>query len=336
MLKFLLHLTPLGAESCRAVSAESYAVPPGQRTQSSSQGLLFGEPGVSIPSVPEPSLKTKLNPLPPILTAHLFPKLDGMLIELLRSLAQEDWEKQTVSPKWTVKDVAAHLLDTSLRGVSIGRDGYVVESPRITSAADLATFINRLNSEGVTVYRRLSPLVLIRLVEVAAKSLAEYHASRDPYAMAPYGVSWAGEEKSVNWFDTAREFTERWHHQQQIRLAVDKPGIMTREFYHAVLDCFLRALPFAYRDVSAKVRTLVKINVAGECGGNWYLYRADEVWQLIEAPTGEAASESTIPQEIAWRIFTKGIDRESALAQVKVSGDASLGLHVLGMVSIVA
>ncbi|OLB38769.1 MAG: hypothetical protein AUH11_05930 [Acidobacteria bacterium 13_2_20CM_57_17] len=259
-----------------------------------------------------------------------------MLMELLRSLAPEDWERQTVSPKWKVKDVAAHLLDTALRGVSIGRDGYVAESPAINSSVDLGAFINRLNSEGVTVYRRLSPLVLIRLVEVAVKSLAEYHASRDAYATAPYGVSWAGEEKSPNWFDTAREFTERWHHQQQIRLAVNKPGIMTREFYYPVLDCFLRALPFTYRNVSAKTGTLLRFTVSGECGGIWYLYRADEVWQLIEAPTGEAASETTIPQEIAWRIFTKGIDRQSALAQVKVSGDASLGLHVLGMVSIVA
>ena len=55
-----------------------------------------------------------------------------------------------------------------------------------------------------------------------------------------FPVSWAGEEESANWFDTAREFTERWHHQQQIRLAVDKPGIMTREFYFPVLDCFMR------------------------------------------------------------------------------------------------
>jgi uncharacterized protein (TIGR03083 family) len=286
--------------------------------------------------VPKPSLETKLKPLPPILTAHLFPKIDGMLIELLRSLAPEDWEKQTVSPKWKVKDVAAHLLDTALRGVSIGRDAYVAERPAINSSVDLGTFINRLNCEGVNIYRRLSPLVLIRLVEVAAKSLAEYHASRDPYAMAPYGVSWAGEEKSPNWFDTAREFTERWHHQQQIRLAVNRPGIMTRELYHPVLDCFLRALPFTYRNVSAKTGTLLQFTVSGECGGIWCLFRTDETWQLVEAPIGEAASETTIPQEIAWRIFTKGIDGESVLAQVKVSGDASLGSHVLGMVSIVA
>jgi uncharacterized protein (TIGR03083 family) len=269
-------------------------------------------------------------------TATLFPKLDGLLLELLRSLTAEEWERQTVSPKWKVKDVAGHLLDTALRGVSIGRDGYVPEPPSINSSAELAAYINRLNQEGVSLYRRLSPPVLISLTQVAATSLAEYHASRDPNATAPFGVSWAGEEKSANWFDTAREFTERWHHQQQIRLAVNKPGIMTRELYNPVLDCFLRALPFTYQDASAKPGTLIQINVSGECGGSWHLYRDEETWQLVDGPRGERISETTIPQEIAWRIFTKGIDRESALSQVKVTGDAKLGQHVLGMIAIVA
>lgn len=259
-----------------------------------------------------------------------------MLLELLRSLTAEDWEKQTVSPKWKVKDVAAHLLDTPLRGVSIARDGYLPEAPRISSSVELAAYINRLNEEGVRLYRRLSPAVLISLMQVASQLLAEYHRSRDPHASAPYGVSWAGEEKSANWFDTAREFTERWHHQQQIRLAVNKPGIMTRELYHPVLDCFLRALPFTYRTVSAKPGTYVQINVSGECGGSWYLSRIEQAWQLTEEPLGDKLSETIIPQEIAWRIFTKGIDRESALLQVKISGDTQLGLHALQVVSIVA
>ena len=34
----------------------------------------------------------------------------------------------------------------------------------------------------------------------------------------------AGEAVSANWFDVAREFTERWHHQQQIRLAIGGPA----------------------------------------------------------------------------------------------------------------
>lgn len=283
----------------------------------------------------------QIHPLKPIFTAHLFPKVDGMLLEQLRAHSPEDWEKQTVSPKWKVKDVAAHLLDTPLRGLSIGRDGYVPSSPKISSSAELGAYINRLNEEGVTVYRRLSPAVLISLMEMACKQLAEYHSQRDPYATAPYGVSWAGEEKSPNWFDTAREYTERWHHQQQIRLAVNRskpgnPGIMTRELYYPVLDCFMRALPFTYRNVSAGAGTLVRITVLGECGGSWDLLRGDTAWMLTEHEQDQPKAEATIPQEIAWRIFTKGIDRALAQTQVKIRGDTALALPVLGMVSIVS
>src|SRR6267143_2757923 len=260
------------------------------------------------------------EPLRPIFTAHLFPKLEGMLIELLRSLTAEDWEKQTLAPKWRVKDVAAHLLDTQLRKLSASRDRRAPESPKITSHADLITLINSLNAEGVKKYHQLSPHELISMMELASRESAEYHQSLYPFAPAMFSVSWAGEEESANWFDTAREFTERWHHQQQIRLAVEKPGIMTRELYYPVLDCFLRALPFAFRSVSAKPGTYLQINVSGECGGSWYLSRAEQAWQITEGPLGDKLSESTIPQEIAWRIFTKGIDRESALSQVKVTG----------------
>jgi uncharacterized protein (TIGR03083 family) len=274
------------------------------------------------------------KPLPPIFTAHLFPKLEGMLIELLRSLAPDDWERQTVSPRWKVKDVAAHLLDTQLRKLSLARDGS--EPPVIQPAEDLAGLINRLNEEGVRLYRRLSPAVLIAMMELASRQSAEYHQSLDPYATAKFGVSWAGEQESLNWFDTAREFTERWHHQQQIRMAADRPGILTRELYHPVLDCFMRGLPFAYRRVAAEPGSLLQINVAGECGGNWYLLRDDIGWQLVDHLCGDKVSEVTIPQEIAWLVFTKGMERESAAVQTKVQGDRALGLHVLGMIAIVA
>ena len=273
--------------------------------------------------------------LRPILTAHLFPKLEGMLIELLQSLGPDDWEKQTLSPQWKVKDVAAHLLDTQLRALSMARDGYFPGRPEIRSDADLVAFIHRLNQEGVSIYCRLSPAVLISLMEVASKQHSEYHASLDPFAPAPFGVSWAGEDKSANWFNTARELTERWHHQQQIRLAVNRPGIMTREFYYPVLDCFMRALPYTYRHVSSKPGALMQFNISGDCGGSWYLHRDAEVWKLVASPFGTKVAEVTIPQEIAWQIFTKGIDKDLARAQIEVDGDTELGLPILSMIAIV-
>ena len=271
----------------------------------------------------------------PILTAHLFRKIERSLIELLRSLTPAGWEAQTIAPKWTVKDVAAHLLDTELRKLSIARDGYVSEALRFQQNEDLVSFVNRMNREGVAAYGRLSPSVLTSLLEAASKEYAEYHESLDPFAVARIGVSWAGEESSLNWFDTARELTERWHHQQQIRLAVNRPGIMTPDLYHPVLDCFLRALPYSYRDKHADAGTILRIDIAGDCGGTWRLQREADRWRLVDQSTGHPAARITIPQGIAWRVFTKGIDPHSAAAQTDIEGERDLGLHVLNTVAIV-
>jgi hypothetical protein len=172
-------------------------------------------------------------------------------------------------------------------------------------------------------------------MELASRASGEYHESLDPFATAQFAVSWSGEDESDNWFDTAREFTERWHHQQQIRLAVNKPGIMTRELYHPVLDTFMRALPFHYRDVETTTGGMAQFNVSGDCGGTWYLYRGEAGWRLIAQPFGEKISETIIPQEIAWRIFTKGIDQQSARTQLDVNGEPRIGLHVLNMLAII-
>src|SRR5688572_29208030 len=208
----------------------------------------------------------------PLFTAHLLPIVDAHLVELLGSLMPAEWQAQTVAPAWNVKDVAAHLLDTQLRKLSLVRDGYVAgPPPRFASNDEFVTFINQLNHDGVAVYRRLSPAVLIAIVEMASRESAAFHQSLDPMAEAVFSVTWAGEERSMNWFDTARELTERWHHQEQIRLATNRPGIMTRNLYYPVLDCFMRALPFTYRDRAGEAGTFLRFNVTGECGGSWYL-----------------------------------------------------------------
>jgi uncharacterized protein (TIGR03083 family) len=275
------------------------------------------------------------QPLPPIFTAHLFPKIETKLIELLRSLAPEDWEKQTIAPKWKVKDVAAHLLDTQTRKLAAARRPVGTDLPPITSPAELLALVNQLNDQGVRQYGRLTPDELVSRMEAASRESAEYHQALDHFGTAMFPVSWAGEAKSKNWFDTAREFTERWHHQQQIRFAVDKPGIMTHELYYPVLDCFMRALPHAYRDVRGNSGTMAQFDVSGECGGRWFLFRDGEAWKLNASPIGQKISQTTIPQEIAWRIFTKGISRDAARTQIQFAGDSELGLRILGMVSIV-
>src|ERR1700730_5776740 len=271
----------------------------------------------------------------PILCAHLMRRVDEKLIDLLSSLTPAEWDVQTVAPLWKVRDVAAHLLDTALRKLSIVRHSWYVEQVNIRSPQDLIAFINRLNREGVTVYRRLSPKVLIGMMKEACEQSARFHESLDPFAPAAFAVSWAGEEKSLNWFDTARELTERWHHQQQIRLATNRPGIMTPELYHPVLDCFVRGLPHLYRDVDVPDGTLLVLEISGECGGRWFLRKGHSGWGFVKPSDDKVASRVKIPQELAWRVFTKGIDRDSARAQIAVEGNRDLGEKVLRLTAIV-
>src|SRR5580704_14576033 len=75
----------------------------------------------------------------PILCAHLLRKVDDKLIELLRSLGPAEWDLQTVAPLWRVRDVAAHLLDTALRKLSLVRDSCYVETANVRSQQDVVT-----------------------------------------------------------------------------------------------------------------------------------------------------------------------------------------------------
>jgi uncharacterized protein (TIGR03083 family) len=277
----------------------------------------------------------KANGPGPILCAHLLRKVDAKLLELLASLRQDQWTLPTVAPQWRVRDVAAHLLDTVLRKLSLVRDSWVVEETAIRSSEDLVALVNRLNREGVTVFRRLSPSILISLMSLACRESAEFHESLDPFAPAVFAVSWAGQERSLNWFDTARELTERWHHQQQIRHVTDRPGLIVPELYHPVLDCFMRGLPHAFRRVEARPGTMVRAEVSGECGGVWQIRRQGAGWELVR-PADRWDSRIVVPQEIAWRVFTRGIQREEAEMQVHMEGDRGLGRGVLELTAIVA
>ena len=274
--------------------------------------------------------------LNPILTLDLFPILEGKLIELLRCLRHDDWLRPTLAKRWTVKDVASHLLDGNLKRLSIQRDGFfgLMAPPREGYEAFVA-FINRNNADWVQAARRLSPRVLIDLMEITSKEVQELFHGLDPHAPALWGVSWAGEEASANWFDIAREYTERWHHQQQIRVAVERPGICSRELYFPVLETFMRGMPHAFRSVKAREGTAVEIQISGEAGGSWFVEKSDSNWHLeLHAPSADATLK--MDQELAWRVFTKAVDAQAAAGEVEITGDRSLAMQALSLVAVLA
>src|SRR5262245_48389551 len=144
-----------------------------------------------------------LAPLAPVDTRNLFRPVSSGLVTLLRGLSPADWDRPTVAGAWQVRDVVAHLLDSTLRRLSFHRDGMPPPPPGvpINSERDFVGFINQLNAQWVVAARRLSPRVLTDLYERAGSESADWFESQKLDGPALFGVSWAGEAASANWFD---------------------------------------------------------------------------------------------------------------------------------------
>lgn len=270
-------------------------------------------------------------------TLHLFPVLDEMLIELLNSLTEAEWNTQTVAKLWSVKDVASHLLDGNLRALSTSRDGYFGEKPEnINSYQDLVAYLNHLNLTWTNATKRLSPKVLTNLLATTGTAYTEHLKTLDPFKNAVFSVAWAGQETSQNWFHIAREYTEKFLHQQQIRDAVGKPGIMTKELFYPFLDILMYAFPHTFRNVPAETGTVVSLKVTTEIGGQWNIVKTDDHWNLTKHKNVSPDSQLIIDPHIAWKLFSKSWKPEQIVDKVEILGDRGLGEQALKIVAVMA
>ena len=269
----------------------------------------------------------------PIQTLHLFEPLEQKLIVLLRSLSPTDWNKPTVAKLWTVKDVAAHLLDTGIRTIAHSKNYVGDPSTTRNSYQELVDYLNGLNADWVKAMKRVSPETLIDFLQLTQKPFIEYYHSLDLLAPAMFSVAWAGEQESKNWFHISREYTERWHHQQQIRDAVGQTGIMDREFFFPMIDTLLRALPYTYRETPAKEGEIVQVKILGTAGGEWRIQKENIGWEFTSA-SAMATSTIELDADTAWKLFTKAFTRQEAETKVKIYGNRELALPLLRMVSV--
>ena len=270
----------------------------------------------------------------PVLTVELFPPLSRELLSVLRSLSRSEWDRPTACAQWSVKDVAAHLLGGNLGRLRGGeREPSSPETPTPTYA-ELVNLIDQENAEWVSAARRISPALLIEFLEITDEQLYQHFRSLPAEAQARIPVSWAGEGQSPVWFDVAREYTEKWLHQQHIREAVGQPLLTGQRWLFPVFDTFMRALPRTYSAVTALEGVRLTFHIEGEAGGDWTLVRQSGAWRLFSGASTKAAARVSLSQDWAWRLFTKGMEPEAARPHLQVEGDTALGPVVLNMVSI--
>jgi len=285
-----------------------------------------------------------VKPLEPVLTLHLFPEERAALLKLLASFAAPKWELPTVCSGWSVKDIAAHLLADDLGRLAGGRDRHAPAAFAPSTPEDVETqlleFINHQNESWVAAARRLSPRLLVDLLRWSGDETQTYFESLDMFATGE-PVSWAGPEPAPVWFDIAREYSERWIHQAQIRDAVGAAPLTEPRLFLPVLDTMVRALPHTLRETDASHATHIRLDVrlaspATAPPVQWSLVREVTRWSLFDSATLEPSATVRMDGDTAWRLFTKGLTKPEALARTKISGDQALGEKILDTVSIIA
>lgn len=265
---------------------------------------------------------------------HLFPEERAHLLGLLERLTPEQWALPTVCPGWTVHDIALHLLGDDLGRLARQRDRFLGPTqPR--PGESLVELVNRLNELWVAATRRLSPRVLCDLLAVTGEWTRAYFATLDLDALGG-PVSWAGPGPAPVWLDLAREYTERWHHQQQVRDAVGAPALDDPRLFAPVLATFVHALPHAFRATEAAEGATVQLRIAGAAGGDWTVRREGERWRLYVGAPERPSARVTLDQETAWRLFTRGLGPADAERSATIAGDERLGRTVLEAVAVIA
>jgi uncharacterized protein (TIGR03083 family) len=271
-------------------------------------------------------------------TLHLFPGEREALLQLLADLSPQDWTRQTICSGWSVQDIAAHLLADDVGRLSGGRDGH--HNPDFATGLDISMLpgliaaIDRQNALWVEAMRRVSPRVLIDLLRLTGEQTASYFATLDLEAIGG-PVDWVGPEPAPIWLDLAREYTERWVHQQQIRDAVGRPGLQEPEWFTPVLAAFVLGMPRVL-GAAGQPGENVLLTITGAAGGQWVARRAADGWVIApgrdEAPTATV----TLDQDSAWRLFTRGITPQQARQVAELSGAQDLAARALETVSILA
>ena len=280
-----------------------------------------------------------ITALPLLDVRPLFPEERAALLDLLADLTPQEWVTPTICPGWSVKDVALHLFGDDIGVLSRLRDGFVhsafASGLDISALRGLIAAIDRQNAVWVEGTRRISPKLLIELLRLTGELTEAFYDGLDLMTLGG-PVDWAGPEPAPVWLDVAREYTERWVHQQHIRDAVAKPGLMERRWLTPVLATFVRGLPRALHCAPAPDGTTVRLIISGEAGGEWLARRKNGDWTIGTSPGAGADATVSFDQDVAWRLFTKGISKDEAKKKARIEGDRGLAERVFETVSILA
>jgi hypothetical protein len=278
----------------------------------------------------------------PVDVLGVFPEMRQRGVAMLRELTEAEWAAPTKVPGWTIHDIAVHLVGGLMANVSRRRDGhsgnfadFAPEEAALADPDGLVRTLNAWNEAWVVAGRRISPRMVVDLIDRYCQELEEYFGTIDLFAMGD-AVGWAGSAPAPVWLDVAREYTEVWSHLAQIREAAGRPLVDAPYLFAPVLDAFAWGIPHALRMIERPEGSMLKVVATGAAGGEWWVRRESDGWGFAPADAGEPDATVTVGDEMMWRLAMKSLHPDVARGEVWIEGDRELGEGFLRLVSILA
>jgi uncharacterized protein (TIGR03083 family) len=251
------------------------------------------------------------------------------LLELLRGLSADDWERPTECPAWTVKGIALHILGDDLSLLSRQRDaatdGISLFAPS-HPGLDFRRLLDGFNEQWVTAATFMGVPLILDLLELVGERSDDFYLNvgLDTIAREPVGF-FASLEPSPYWQLIAREYAERVIHQSQIRRAIGAAEV-DREILAWMARVVAHALSVWLRDCEAPESATIGVEFG--TAGSFTWQREATHWSVHEGIDAPDATVTVAPDRVVG-LLTRGITVAEAAEVLEFSGDTELARTAL-------
>lgn len=259
---------------------------------------------------------------PPFAYAELFRLDRSRLLDMLRSLPVEEWQRPTPCPGWDVLGLVNHLVGADLSVLAWQRDDHRgTPAPSGLDEAGFIAWLDELQIEWVHAARRISPRLATELLGWLGDAVADMVADQDATSRTA-NVSWASTTPVPVWLDQARELTERWIHRQQLLEAIGNGSDLDETLAGPVLDALRWAYPFRLNAATLD-HSLggVEIVIAEPFARVWHLTIDTGNWSFTDRLDGAPAVTLNMTVEQAWRLLTNNY-RAQDHGDIATEGDS--------------
>jgi uncharacterized protein (TIGR03083 family) len=240
-----------------------------------------------------------------------------------RTLGEDEWKAPTSLPGWTVQDVIAHII--GYERVLLGD----TDPPHTVDASDkpyLKSPMQHGNEVAVDLRRsRAGTVVFVEFLDVSARRLEHLRALKDDdfeaKTMTPVGEGTVVQLLELRLMDS-------WVHEQDMRVALNKPGHLEGPEVAQVLRYFAGFLPYIVgKRAGAPEGTMVYVEVDGSAG---FKQRIEVVDGRAKAVHGGADGTNVqIALDISTYVALANGRRTAHGVRAAVEGDLELGQRIL-------